>query len=80
MSKAYLVAYNTLQTLGWTYLLIQMVGHLSSGGKIETLYENTRLTLQIFQTGAILEILHAMFGLVRSSVQVTTQQVFSRYT
>ena len=78
MSKAYLVAYNTLQTLGWTYLLMQMVGHLSSGGKIETLYENTRLTLQIFQTGAILEILHAMFGLVRSSVQVTTQQVFSR--
>ena len=78
MIKAYLVAYNTLQTLGWTYLLMQMVGHLSSGGKIETLYENTRLTLQIFQTGAILEILHAMFGLVRSSVQVTTQQVFSR--
>ena len=78
MSKAYLVAYNTLQTLGWTYLLMQMVGHLSSGGKIETLYENTRLTLQIFQTGAILEILHALFGLVRSSVQVTTQQVFSR--
>jgi len=78
MSKAYLVAYNTLQTLGWTYLLMQMVGHLSSGGKIETLYENTRLTLQIFQTGAILEILHAMFGMVRSSVQVTTQQVFSR--
>ncbi len=34
--------------------------------------------MQIFQTGAVLEILHAGCGLVRSSVQVTLQQVFSR--
>jgi hypothetical protein len=34
--------------------------------------------VQIFQTGAVLEILHAGCGLVRSSVQVTIQQVFSR--
>merc|ERR1739848_270134 len=31
-----------------------------------------------FQTGAALEILHAAFGLVRSNVQITFQQVFSR--
>eukprot|EP00092_Neocalanus_flemingeri_P029850 GFUD01032408.1.p1 GENE.GFUD01032408.1~~GFUD01032408.1.p1 ORF type:complete len:215 (+),score=49.14 GFUD01032408.1:299-943(+) len=78
MSKAYLVAYNTVQTLGWSYLLFQMINHFLSGGEVKTLYDNTRLTLQIFQTGAVLEIFHAMFGLVRSSIQVTIQQVFSR--
>lgn len=78
MSKAYLVAYNTIQTLGWSYILFQMITHLASGGEVKTLYANTKLSLQIFQTGAVLEIFHAMFGLVRSSVQVTTQQVFSR--
>ena len=80
MSKTYLVAYNTIQTLGWSFLLFQMATHLLSGGEVSTLYENTKLSLQIFQTGAALEIFHAIFGLVRSSVQVTTQQVFSRYT
>ena len=56
-----------------------MVNHFMSGGHIDTLYSSTKLTLQIFQTGAVLEILHTMFWLVRSSGQVTTQQVFSRY-
>jgi len=78
MSKTYLVAYNTIQTLGWSFLLFQMATHLLSGGEVATLYANTKLSLQIFQTGAALEIFHAIFGLVRSSVQVTTQQVFSR--
>jgi len=78
MSKTYLVAYNSIQTLGWSFLLFQMATHLFSGGDVATLYANTKLSLQIFQTGAVLEIFHAIFGLVRSSVQVTTQQVFSR--
>ena len=43
------------------------------------LYAATATSLQIFQTGALLEILHAGFGLVRSSVQVTVQQVWSRW-
>jgi len=78
MSKSYLVAYNTIQALGWSFLLFQMATHLLSGGEVATLYANTKLSLQIFQTGAVLEIFHAIFGLVRSSVQVTIQQVFSR--
>ena len=48
------------------------------GGSMETLYSATSTTLQIFQTGALLEILHAGAGLVRSSVVVTVQQVWSR--
>ena len=78
MSKPYLVAYNSIQALGWSYLLYQMVSHLAAGKEISSLYKSTSLTLQIFQTGALLEILHALMGLVRSSVQVTVQQVWSR--
>ena len=78
MSKLYLVAYNSLQTVGWSYLLYQTCSHLAAGRSVSSLYETTSLTLQIFQTAALLEILHAMLGLVRSSVQVTVQQVWSR--
>ena len=78
MSKLYLVAYNSLQTVGWSYLLYQTCCHLAAGKSVSSLYESTSLTLQIFQTAALLEILHAMLGLVRSSVQVTVQQVWSR--
>lgn len=34
--------------------------------------------LKIFQTAAVLEIVHAMIGIVRSGVMTTLQQVFSR--
>ena len=78
MSKLYLVAYNSVQTLGWSYLLYQTCCHLTAGKSVSSLYESTSLTLKIFQTAALLEILHAMLGLVRSSVQVTFQQVWSR--
>jgi len=78
ISKVYLVAYNAVQALGWSYLLYQMMNHFSKGGDVSSLYKSTSTTLQIFQTGALLEILHAGLGLVRSSVQVTVQQVWSR--
>ena len=78
ISKIYLVTYNAIQTLGWSYLLYQMVTHFTSGGSVDSLYSSTSRTLNIFQTGALLEILHAGLGLVRSSVQVTFQQVWSR--
>merc|ERR1711983_450429 len=80
ISKIYLVTYNAIQTLGWSYLLYQMVTHFTIGGSVDSLYSSTSRTLNIFQTGALLEILHAGLGLVRSSVQVTFQQVWSRQT
>jgi len=78
ISKIYLVTYNAIQTLGWSYLLYQMATHFTGGGSVDSLYTSTSRTLNIFQTGALLEILHAGLGLVRSSVQVTFQQVWSR--
>ena len=48
-AKLYLVAYNTAQFLGWTYLAYQMAAHLAGGGSLDTLYAATATTLQIFQ-------------------------------
>jgi very-long-chain (3R)-3-hydroxyacyl-CoA dehydratase len=78
VGKFYLILYNSLQFLGWSALLLQIILHFQRGGTTANLYASVDLTLQIFQTGAVLEILHAAAGLVRSSVQVTFQQVFSR--
>jgi len=41
-------------------------------------YPNVRLLLAISQTAAVMEILHAIFRVVRSPVATTTIQVFSR--
>ena len=78
ITKLYLVAYNTTQFLGWSFLFYQMVSHLAGGGEVSELYPATAASLQIFQTAALLEILHAGLGLVRSSLQVTVQQVGGR--
>jgi len=78
VKTGYLVFYNTAQCLGWSFLLMQMFAHFRSGGTADSLYESVSLTLKIFQTGALLEIVHAMLGLVKSNPVVTLQQVFSR--
>jgi len=78
LGKGYLVLYNTLQTIGWSVLLVQILLHYVRGGVHNQLYEAVHTTVQIFQTAAVLEIFHAAFGLVKSNVQVTFQQVFSR--
>uniref|UniRef100_A0A0M3K3X2 Very-long-chain (3R)-3-hydroxyacyl-CoA dehydratase n=1 Tax=Anisakis simplex TaxID=6269 RepID=A0A0M3K3X2_ANISI len=53
---------------------------LISGMSYSKIYESVELELQIFQTAAILEIVHAAIGIVRSPVGTTAIQVFSRVT
>lgn len=75
--KYYLIGYNFLQTLGWSLILYYLVSfYLSPGSK--TLYETTRCALNIFQNAAILEVVHAASGLVKSSAVMTAFQVASR--
>ena len=78
MSQVYLLGYNFVQATGWSYMLGKMGTHFLAGGEVETLYSEVRIWLQVFQTLAMLEVVHAMLGLVRSSVQVTLQQLFAR--
>ncbi|RUS88985.1 hypothetical protein EGW08_003232 [Elysia chlorotica] len=76
--KAYLVAYNVVQMLGWLALLVIMLSHVISKRSIVGLYKQVEDILLICQTAAVLEIVHSMVGLVRSNWVLTAFQVFSR--
>jgi very-long-chain (3R)-3-hydroxyacyl-CoA dehydratase len=88
ISKTYLVLYNAACIAGWSYVLYEMAQHFlaasAAGPKADywhaasTLYPRVEKPLKIVQTAAILEIVHAMVGLVRSPVVTTFMQVFSR--
>ncbi|XP_045111421.1 very-long-chain (3R)-3-hydroxyacyl-CoA dehydratase hpo-8-like [Portunus trituberculatus] len=75
----YLVFYNVFLSLGWLIVLIQTVHHLVyEVGSLDGLWESTSSVLKIFQSLAILEVLHAAVGLVPSSVAMVIPQVTSR--
>ncbi|KAJ3499808.1 hypothetical protein NLJ89_g10056 [Agrocybe chaxingu] len=117
--KAYLVAYNVLSTLGWTYILLLTLVHLFNlDGKSDALYSSnsttaTSLLSRLFssskapqsrlpaflqpiyqrttttfarvgpqtafvQSFALLEVVHALTGWVKSPIATTAIQVSSR--
>ncbi|EEB10892.1 ptpla domain protein, putative [Pediculus humanus corporis] len=81
ITKFYLLLYNILQTLGWSYLLYNIVGYYLSDKKnlpSKDLWSNVKLVVCIFQNAAALEIIHAAIGIVPSNVLITTFQVLSR--
>ncbi|XP_055996790.1 very-long-chain (3R)-3-hydroxyacyl-CoA dehydratase 2-like [Ostrea edulis] len=78
LSVAYLVAYNVCQMIGWTFLMIKLIHHMATEWTVVGLYDEVATFLNIFQTAAVLEILHCALGLVRSNVVLTAFQVFSR--
>eukprot|EP00934_Nitzschia_sp_Nitz4_P003826 Nitzschia sp. Nitz4//scaffold3_size479765//106428//108874//NITZ4_000043-RA/size479765-processed-gene-0.61-mRNA-1//1//CDS//3329550587//3816//frame0 len=85
--EAYLLVYNLLACAGWTVVFLLTVQSLASGipreGFFTTLasvYDvpNLATILTVSQSAAMLEILHAALGLVRSPLMVTAMQVSSR--
>ncbi|XP_004349858.1 ptplb-prov protein [Capsaspora owczarzaki ATCC 30864] len=77
--KLYLAAYNLVQAAGWSYILYLMIDHYFVQQKsYNTLYPVVEQALAIFQTGAILEIIHAIVRFVKSPVAITFVQVYSR--
>ncbi|XP_068628806.1 very-long-chain (3R)-3-hydroxyacyl-CoA dehydratase hpo-8 [Battus philenor] len=76
--KLYLLLYNTIQSIGWFYLLWQSLVHFLNRGTLETFWDEIKWTVIIFQNAAILEIVHAALGLVPSGVIVVFMQVYSR--
>eukprot|EP00698_Gefionella_okellyi_P003555 TRINITY_DN13346_c0_g1_i1.p2 TRINITY_DN13346_c0_g1~~TRINITY_DN13346_c0_g1_i1.p2 ORF type:complete len:240 (-),score=44.18 TRINITY_DN13346_c0_g1_i1:815-1534(-) len=77
-NKMYLFAYNIAEAAGWLALLLSLAKHYLTGGAPDELYPAVASLLQLFQTLAAMEIVHAVFGLVRSSAMTVTMQVFSR--
>ena len=67
--KAYLVCYNAACMAGWAWALVLAVQSLiSSGGDLTTVWTAAGLPLQVAQWAMLLEVVHAMTGLVRSPV------------
>ncbi|XP_053601476.1 very-long-chain (3R)-3-hydroxyacyl-CoA dehydratase 2 [Plodia interpunctella] len=78
LGKLYLIAYNGIQTIGWTYLLLISAIHFLDRGTLDTFWPQIKNTVIIFQNAAVLEILHAAIGLVPSGVFLVLVQVYSR--
>ncbi|KAK0085954.1 hypothetical protein PV325_004197 [Microctonus aethiopoides] len=79
IGKLYLIAYNLILVIGWSYVLCLLTrSYFTDDFKGQTLWDTVRNSLFIFQNAAVLEIFHAIFGLVRSNPVITTFQVLSR--
>ncbi|CAH0699055.1 unnamed protein product [Spodoptera exigua] len=78
IGKAYLLAYNAIQTLGWSYMLIQSFIHFLDRGSLDTFWPVIKTTVVVFQNAAVLEVVHSLIGLVPSGVAVVLPQVYSR--
>ncbi|XP_044750434.1 very-long-chain (3R)-3-hydroxyacyl-CoA dehydratase hpo-8 [Coccinella septempunctata] len=77
----YLIAYNAIQTIGWSFLLYQLITYYLSQNDAKSdksLYDTVKYTLIIFQNAAILEVIHAFLKFVSSNPIVTVQQISSR--
>merc|ERR1719499_164556 len=79
VSSLYLILYNVVQFFGWSYILALCALSVVKNQNFDGLYTaDVELALKIFQTLALLEFFHALFGLVRSNAVQTLGQVFSR--
>ncbi|XP_008555947.1 very-long-chain (3R)-3-hydroxyacyl-CoA dehydratase hpo-8 [Microplitis demolitor] len=79
LGKIYLIIYNLSLVIGWSYILCLLTRcYLTNDFQGQSLWDTVKLSLIIFQNAAVLEILHAIVGLVRSNPVITTFQVFSR--
>ncbi|XP_069052367.1 very-long-chain (3R)-3-hydroxyacyl-CoA dehydratase 2 [Lepisosteus oculatus] len=78
LATAYLVIYNVVMTAGWLVIAVGLVRAYLAKGSHHGLYYSIEKPLKFFQTGALLEILHCVMGIVPSSVVLTGFQVMSR--
>ncbi|CAH2004229.1 unnamed protein product [Acanthoscelides obtectus] len=77
LANLYLIAYNVIQAFGWSYLLYQLITYYL-GPSTKSLYETVKWSVIIFQNAAVLEVVHAFTGLVRSNPIITAAQIASR--
>ncbi|XP_050443447.1 very-long-chain (3R)-3-hydroxyacyl-CoA dehydratase hpo-8-like [Adelges cooleyi] len=74
----YLLSYNSIQIVGWSYLLYQIIDFYLNPPKDQTLWDVVKYTVGIFQNAAFIEIFNVSAGFVKSNLVVTIQQVLSR--
>ena len=82
LTKSYMVLYNVAQVLGWSYVFCLFVPHfgtlLKNGAGSDDLYNDISFILRIIQVGAYVEVLHNVFGCVKTSPTLTAAQITSR--
>jgi len=78
LTKGYLILYNLFNAAAWGFVLFKIAQHFIEGRPYDKLYPVIAQPLYIAQTAAVMEILHSLFGLVRSPVVTTAMQVASR--
>lgn len=78
MKKSYLLFYNALCCTGWAFCAVHAIMALATGASAKELYAMIGTVLMISQTAMLLEVLHAMVGLVPSPVVMVFIQVMSR--
>ncbi|XP_076752329.1 3-hydroxyacyl-CoA dehydratase 1 [Xylocopa sonorina] len=74
----YLKGYNLLQVFGWSYIFYKSMTNDYSSTLEANLWQTIKWPVIVFQHAALLEIIHAMVGLVKSNVAITIFQVLSR--
>ncbi|KAF8055283.1 PAS2 [Scenedesmus sp. PABB004] len=79
MGNAYLLAYNAALCAGWGYVLfLTYKTVLLEHGWTEEVFKAVDLPLKVSQTAAVMEVVHAAAGIVKSPVAITAMQVASR--
>jgi very-long-chain (3R)-3-hydroxyacyl-CoA dehydratase len=78
----YLVLYNVSLCVGWFLVLLVTARYLTAEGgfgwRCPGLYAQVKTFLLVSQSAAVLEVLHAAIGIVKSNVMLTLFQVISR--
>lgn len=80
-TQKYLIAYNAVCLALWSTITLRafvLIPTLSALGKLEGLFDALFPLLKWTQTIALLEVVHAVVGLVRASPLTTAMQVASR--
>ena len=74
-----MIVYNFASAAGWAYgfsLLIKSI--INNGGSYQRAYTDCGEVIKWVQTGALLEIVHALLGIVNTPISTTAIQVASR--
>ena len=74
----YLILYNFIQLCGWSFFFFRGVLNLINFNSLQEMYSNTHIILECCQYGAFLEIIHAITGIVKTSILSTSIQIIGR--
>jgi len=78
LGKLYLTLYNSLQTAGWSYILLKSLVFIANNKCYKGVFEHSQFALGLAQTAAFFEVLHCVIGLVPSNPILTFVQILSR--